>query len=102
MEHPKVNERIQKKYKVRSQLLHSRETGDAVKMAQPLDYLAGKEFIAPLPAAFKKVLQGEGPMRILDRKVALGYAYTQVVELRECKARSSLVSEGSKYLIPTS
>ena len=57
---PKVNEQIQKKYKVRSQLLHSWKLVMPGKMAQPLDYLAGKEFIAPLPAAFKKVLQGEG------------------------------------------
>ena len=57
---PMVNEQIQKKYKVRSQLLHSWKLVMPEKMAQPLDYLAGKEFIAPLPAAFKKVLQGEG------------------------------------------
>ena len=30
------------------------------KLPQPLEYLEGKEFIAPLPAAFKKVLKGEG------------------------------------------
>ena len=57
---PKLNEQIQKKYKVRSQLLHSWKLVMPGKMAQPLDYLSGKEFIAPLPAAFKKVLQGEG------------------------------------------
>lgn len=56
----KLNEQIQKKYKVRSQLLHSWKLVMPEKLAQPLDYLAGKEFIAPLPAAFKKVLKGEG------------------------------------------
>ena len=46
------------------------------KLAQPLDYLSGKEFIAPLPAAFKKVLKEKDwrqRSQILDRKVALGY-----------------------------
>ena len=57
---PKLNEQIQKKYKVRSQLLHSWKLVMPEKLAQPLDYLSGKEFIAPLPAAFKKVLKGEG------------------------------------------
>lgn len=55
-----MNEQIQKKYKVRSQLLHSWKLVMPEKLAQPLDYLSGKEFIAPLPAAFKKVLKGEG------------------------------------------
>ena len=55
-----VNERIQKKYKVRSQLLHSWKLVMPQKLPQPLEYLEGKEFIAPLPAAFKKVLKGEG------------------------------------------
>ena len=57
---PKLNEQIQKKYKVRSQLLHSWKLVMPEKLAQPLDYLSGKEFIASLPAAFKKVLKGEG------------------------------------------
>ena len=57
---PKLNEQIQTKYKVRSQLLHSWKLVMPEKLAQPLDYLSGKEFIAPLPAAFKKVLKGEG------------------------------------------
>ena len=55
-----VNEWIQKKYKVRSQLLHSWKLVMPQKLPQPLEYLEGKEFIAPLPAAFKKVLKGEG------------------------------------------
>ena len=43
---PKLNEQIQKKYQVRSQLLHSWKLVMPEKLAQPLDYLAGKEFIA--------------------------------------------------------
>ena len=55
-----VNEAVRQKYRVNSQLLHSWKLAMPQKLPYPLDYLAGKEFFAPLPEAFLRVMRGEG------------------------------------------
>ena len=50
---PKVNEQIQKKYKVRSQLLHSWKLVMPGKNGAAFRIIWQEEFIALLPAAFK-------------------------------------------------
>ncbi len=55
-----VNDDMKKKYKVRSQLLHSWRLELPKELPAPLDYLGGREFIAPLPGQFARVLKGEG------------------------------------------
>lgn len=54
----KVNEEIKNKYGVRSQLLHSWKLVMPDTLREPLGYLAGKEMLAELPAAFQMVLKG--------------------------------------------
>ena len=55
-----VNEAVSQKYRVNSQLLHSWKLAMPQKLPYPLDYLAGKEFFAPLPEVFLRVMRGEG------------------------------------------
>ena len=55
-----VNEEMKKRYGLRAQLLHSWKLVMPEDLAAPLDYLAGREFFAPLPEKFSRVLEGEG------------------------------------------
>ena len=55
-----VNEAVRQKYRVTSQLPHSWKLAMPQKLPYPLDYLAGKEFFAPLPEVFLRVMRGEG------------------------------------------
>ena len=55
-----LNEAMQKKYGVRSQMLHSWRLIMPDTLPAPLDYLEGREFTAGLPAKFGEVLAGEG------------------------------------------
>lgn len=64
-----VNQALKSRYNVRSQLLHSWKLKLPEDLCAPLDYLAGREFTAPLPEEFKRVLEGE----ILDRPLIGGY-----------------------------
>ena len=57
---PQLNEWLGKTYQVRSQLLHSWKLVMPKHMEAPLEYLAGREFFAPLPGKFVRVLKGEG------------------------------------------
>lgn len=54
-----VNQALKARYNIRSQLLHSWKLKLPEELRAPLDYLAGREFTAPLPEEFKRVLEGE-------------------------------------------
>ncbi len=54
-----VNQDLKARYNVRSQLLHSWMLKLPGDLYAPLDYLADREFFAPLPEEFKRVLDGE-------------------------------------------
>lgn len=56
----RVNESIRSKYGITSQMLHSFHLVMPEELPAPLDYLGGKEFSAPLPEAFLRVMKGEG------------------------------------------
>lgn len=53
------NQEMRRRYRVQSQLLHSWKLVMPEKVAEPLDYLSGKTFFAPLPPRFLKVMKGE-------------------------------------------
>lgn len=55
-----VNQSMKEKYGVSSQLLHSWKLVMPEEMPGPLGDLGGREFFAPLPGQFKRVLEGEG------------------------------------------
>ena len=55
-----LNNRIKQSYQVQSQLLHSWKLMLPDKLSEPLSYLSGKIFYAPLPKAFLRVMEGEG------------------------------------------
>lgn len=55
-----VNNSMKEKYGVSSQLLHSWKLVMPGELPAPLDNLGGKEFLAPLPGVFQRVLEGEG------------------------------------------
>ena len=59
-----LNEYIRRRYRVSSQLLHSWKLIMPENVAKPLDYLSGREFYAPVPGAFKRVMQGEGILNV--------------------------------------
>jgi len=54
----KVNEIVKKQYGIRSQMLHSYQILFP-KLPEPLEYLSGQTFFAPLPAEFRKVFPEE-------------------------------------------
>lgn len=54
-----INELVKKQYGISSQMLHSYQLVMPV-LREPLAYLSGREFEAPLPASFKKMMRGEG------------------------------------------
>lgn len=56
----KVNERVRSNYKITSQMLHSFRLVMPKELPKPLDHLSGKEFLAPLPEPFLRVMRGEG------------------------------------------
>lgn len=56
----KINETIRSNYGITSQMLHSFHLVMPEKLPAPLDYLENKEFFAPLPESFSKVMKGEG------------------------------------------
>lgn len=56
----RLNEAVKRTYRVQSQLLHSWKLVMPEHVASPLDYLSGREFLAPLPKQFEKVMRGEG------------------------------------------
>ena len=47
---PRVNEEVKKRFGVRSQMLHAWRLVMPETISEPLSYLAGKEFTAPMPA----------------------------------------------------
>ena len=49
-----INQTAQKKYRIRSQMLHSWQVVFP-QLPEPLAYLSGKSFIAPLPAEFSRI-----------------------------------------------
>lgn len=55
---PAVNEEVKKKYHITSQLLHSYQL-ILPELPQPLAYLSGRSFVAPLPEEFKRMIEGE-------------------------------------------
>ena len=57
---PAFNKWLETTYQVRSQLLHAWKLVMPQHMDEPLGYLAGREFLAPLPGKFVRVLKGEG------------------------------------------
>lgn len=56
----RVNLRMKEKYGLGVQLLHAWKLVLPEDLPEPLDALRGKEFLAPLPPLFKRVLEGEG------------------------------------------
>lgn len=50
----RVNEAAKKEHGIHSQLLHSWRLAMPERLPEPLDYLAGKEFTAPLPPDFSQ------------------------------------------------
>lgn len=56
----RVNERVRSDYKITSQMLHSFRLVMPEELPEPLDHLNGKEFLAPLPGSFLRVMKGEG------------------------------------------
>ena len=56
----RVNERVRSNYKITSQMLHSFRLVMPEDLPAPLHYLVGKEFSAPLPESFLRVMKGEG------------------------------------------
>ena len=49
-----INQTAQKKYRIRSQMLHSWQVVFP-QLPEPLAYLSGKSFLAPLPAEFSRI-----------------------------------------------
>lgn len=49
-----INQTAQKKYRIRSQMLHSWQVVFP-QLPEPLVYLSGKSFLAPLPAEFSRI-----------------------------------------------
>ena len=56
----RVNERVRSNYKITSQMLHSFRLVMPEDLPAPLHYLGKKEFSAPLPESFLRVMKGEG------------------------------------------
>lgn len=54
----KINDRYKEKYKLESQLLHAYRL-EFPQMEKPLDNLSEKQFVAPLPKLFDKILKQE-------------------------------------------
>ena len=52
---PRVNEEVKKRFGVRSQMLHAWRLVMPETISEPLSYLAGKEFTAPMPAEMKRM-----------------------------------------------
>ena len=55
----RVNERVRSNYKITSQMLHSFRLVMPEDLPAPLHYLGKKEFSAPLPESFLRVMKGE-------------------------------------------
>lgn len=55
---PRINEEVRRTYRIRSQLLHSYRLV-MPELREPLSYLSGREFRAPLPKEFQAMIQGE-------------------------------------------
>lgn len=51
----RVNDEVKKKFGVRSQMLHAWRMAMPESIPEPLSYLAGKEFTAPMPTEMKKM-----------------------------------------------
>jgi len=56
----RVNEEAKKRFGVRRQMLHSFQI-EFPKLQEPLSYLSGKVFTAPLPEDFRRILDGWEP-----------------------------------------
>ena len=52
---PRVNEEVKKRFGARSQMLHAWRLVMPETISEPLSYLAGKEFTAPMPAEMKRM-----------------------------------------------
>lgn len=55
-----VNRRAKERYQISAQMLHSWKLQMPETLPEPMGYLAGRIFTAPLPNAFRIVLKGEG------------------------------------------
>lgn len=53
---PKVNEEVKKKYRITSQMLHSHQVVFP-QLPEPLAYLSGRTYTAPLPEAFGRMMK---------------------------------------------
>lgn len=51
----RINDEVKRKFGIHSQMLHAWRLVMPKTMQQPLSYLAGKEFIAPIPPEMKKM-----------------------------------------------
>lgn len=51
-----INDRVKREHKVKSQMLHSWRLV-LPDLKEPLSYLSGKEFTAPVPSVFQKVME---------------------------------------------
>lgn len=55
-----LNDRCKKSYGITSQMLHSWKLVMPPDLEEPLAYLSGREFFAPLPETFTRVMEMEG------------------------------------------
>lgn len=59
-----VNRYVKERYGITAQMLHSCRLVFPAKLKDPLAYLSGREFTAPLPETFKKVIDNEVSFRL--------------------------------------
>lgn len=53
----RVNEEVRERYRIQSQMLHSYKITFPENLAEPLGYLSGKTFTAPLPETFYRIFK---------------------------------------------
>ena len=56
---PEANRELRQKYGISTQLLHSWKLVMPERVPEPCGYLGGRSFTAPLPADFRRVVEGE-------------------------------------------
>lgn len=66
-----INEKVRERYRIQSQMLHSYKITFPENLAEPLGYLSGKTFTAPLPETFYRIfehLKRDGEQGAEDRE----------------------------------
>lgn len=53
----RINEEVRERYRIQSQMLHSYKITFPENLAEPLGYLSGKTFTAPLPETFYRMFE---------------------------------------------